>query len=161
MARRRSAARSSRGVRVTIPVRWGDMDALNHVNNTMYFRYFESTRIAYLQAMGVDLDRRCETTGPGLVSAHINFRRQVRYPATLIASANVTAIGNRSISFAHVLRNAADDEIVADGTAVCVWMDYEAEKALPIPDHLVKKIARIERKPDLKRREKSGHRTAS
>lgn len=139
------------GVLLPITVRWGDMDALGHVNNTLYFRYCESARIAYLDATGVWTHDQRGPEGPATVAANLNFRRQVVYPAELTVSARVVAIGERSYTFDHIVRDTADGQVVADGQAVCVWIHYAEGKALTLPDALLEAIARIERRPDLRR----------
>ena len=137
------------GMTLDIPVRWGDMDAFGHVNNIVYFQYCESARIAYLDALDLDACRQKPGDAPGLVAANLNFRKQVRYPAILRVTANVTAISRRSITFSYTLRDTADDSPVADGTSVAVWVDYELGQALAIPEPLRKGIARLEQNPKL------------
>lgn len=137
------------GMTIDIPVRWGDMDAFGHVNNIVYFQYCESARIAYFDALDLDACRQKPDDGPGLVTANLNFRKQVRYPATLRVTANVTAISRRSITFSYILRDTAGDSPVADGTSVAVWMDYELGQALAIPEPLRKGIAQLEQNPKL------------
>ncbi len=137
------------GMTIDIPVRWGDMDAFGHVNNIVYFQYCESARIAYFDALDLDTCRQKPSDGPGLVTANLNFRKQVRYPATLRVTANVTAISRRSITFSYTLRDSADDSPVADGTSVAVWVDYELGQALAIPEPLRRGIARLEQNPKL------------
>lgn len=137
------------GVTIDIPVRWGDMDALGHVNNIVYFQYCESARIAYFDALDLDACRKKPGDGPGLVAANLNFRKQVRYPATLRVTTNVTAISRRSITFSFVLRDKADGSPVADGTSVAVWVDYELSQALAIPELLRNGIAHLEQNPKL------------
>ena len=83
------------GVTIEIPIRWGDMDALGHVNNTVYFRYCESARIAYFDAVDLDAHKRKPTDGPGVVATNLNFRKQMRYPGAVTVTVNVTAVGGR------------------------------------------------------------------
>ncbi len=132
-----------------IPVRWGDMDAFGHVNNIVYFQYCESARIAYFDELDLDACRQKPDDGPGLVAANLSFRKQVRYPATLRVTANVTAISRRSITFSYMLCDKADGSPVADGTSVAVWVDYELGQALAIPEPLRNGIARLEQNPKL------------
>ena len=143
------------GIRMTIPVRWGDMDGLNHVNNTKLFQYCESARIAYFDAIRLDDHKQKPTDGPGLVTAALNFRKQMHYPGTVTVTANVTAVSERSFTFTYTIRDAADNAAVADGTSVAVWVDYEKSKAMRLPDALVDTMAVIENNPELRRRGKS------
>ncbi len=137
------------GMTIDIPVRWGDMDAFGHVNNIVYFQYCESARIAYFDVLDLAACRQKPDDGPGLVTANLNFRKQVRYPATLRVTANVTAISRRSITFSYILLDKTDDSPVADGTSVAVWVDYELGQALAIPEPLRRGIARLEQNPKL------------
>ena len=68
-------------VHLEIPVAWGDMDAFSHVNNTVYFRYLETTRIDWMYAVGCTPDPAGE--GPVIVNAFCNFYRQLTYPGDL------------------------------------------------------------------------------
>ena len=65
-----------------IPIRWGDMDAMGHVNNTVYFRYMEQARISWFEALGLQPDPLGE--GPVIVNAACTFARQLEYPGTVL-----------------------------------------------------------------------------
>ncbi|MCS4503568.1 hypothetical protein KBTX_00754 [wastewater metagenome] len=118
-----------------IPVRWGDMDALGHVNNTIYFRYFEQVRIEWLQQIGVGESVGGGTAlGPVVVNAFCEFRRAIVYPATL----NVRMFGDtpRRSSFdtRYEIRDAGDGGVVyATGSARVVWVDHHAGRAVAVP----------------------------
>jgi acyl-CoA thioester hydrolase len=137
------------GVTIDIPIRWGDLDALGHVNNIYFFQYCESARIAYFDAIGIDRFRRKPTDGPGMVSANLNFRRQLRYPGLVRVTANTTAIGDKSFTLHYTIRDASDNAIVADGDSVCLWVDYEIAKAMRLPDAFVARIAELEQNTTL------------
>lgn len=79
---------------LVIPIRWGDMDLMGHVNNTVYFRYFESVRLAWLFAIGAPPNPLGE--GPVIVNAFCNFRRQLEFPGDLIARHYVANPGRSS-----------------------------------------------------------------
>ena len=66
-----------------IPVRWGDMDAYGHVNNTVYFRFFEQARCEWIEHMGFRVSPE-EATGPVIINASCTFLAPVNYPATVI-----------------------------------------------------------------------------
>lgn len=144
-----SSEKSKTGVSITCPIRWGDMDALGHVNNIIFFQYCESARIAYFDALDINSLKRKPTDGPGMVAANLNFRRQLKYPGTVEVRANTTQIGERSFTLAYQIVDLADRAVAADGASVCLWVDYEAGKALRLPDELVSAIAQIEQRPEL------------
>src|SRR5262245_14878734 len=88
---------------VEIPVQWGDQDAFGHVNNAVYFRWFESARIAYLEAVKLGDRTAAGGLGPILAAIDCNYRRQVKYPDTIRVGARVTRIGRSSIGIEHKL----------------------------------------------------------
>lgn len=126
------------------------MDALGHVNNATFFQYCESGRIAYFDKIGLEQFQTKPTDGPGLVAANLNFRQQLRYPGTVRVTTRITSIRNRSFSLSLVLTDAATGEIAADGESVCVWVDYAAGKALPLPEAMIRRIEEIEGRTDLR-----------
>ena len=126
--------------RETLAVRWGDMDAMGHVNNAAFFTYCESARMSYFAAIEIDRWREDGRHGPAVVSASCNFRRQVHYPATLEVGARATEIGRKSFTLEYAIRQAGSDELVADGHSVVVWVDYSAGKAIPLPEALKERI---------------------
>lgn len=119
----------------TIPVRWGDMDALGHVNNTVYFRYAEQGRVEWLDALGVTV-RLDSEEGPVIVNAHCTFLRPITYPATIEVRTLVGKPGRTSIPTFFEMRGVADDILYAEGGAKMVWWNPRTGKALPLPAFL-------------------------
>lgn len=138
------------GVTVEQQIRWGDLDALGHVNNVVYFQFCESARIAYFEALELDRFKQRATDGPGMVSANLNFRRQLHYPGSVRVAAHVTRIGEKSYTLAYTITDLADGTLVADGDSVCVWVDYAAGKALPLPAEVIDRMIALEKKPALR-----------
>ena len=124
-------------------VRWGDMDAYGHVNNAAYFTYCESARMSYFERIGLD-DLRPPGQGPAVVQALCNFCRQVHHPAALEVGARTSKIGGKSFTLEYLIRHREDGQIVADGTSVVVWVDYQAGKALPLPTALLEHIEALD-----------------
>ena len=86
------------------PVQWGDQDLFGHVNNTVYFRWFESARIKFLELLGLaKLHDPKEEHGPILVHAGCNFRRQLEYPDTIKIGSRVARVGTTSFTLEHAL----------------------------------------------------------
>lgn len=119
----------------SVTVRWGDMDAMGHVNNAIYFQYLESARIGYFEMlMGwTGRDEGAGRQGPVVVSQTFNYRRQVYYPAELEVGVRCREIRNRSFVLEYGIFRKGTDELLGDGTSVAVWLDYDANKALAIP----------------------------
>jgi acyl-CoA thioester hydrolase len=119
-------------------IRWGDMDAMGHVNNTNYFRYIESARIAWLEQVGGLPDPRGE--GPVIVNASMSFLKQLTYPGEIEVRTFVAPPGRSSVEVSHEIRLLGADgepgELHAQGMAKVVWVDFKAGKSAPLPDAL-------------------------
>jgi acyl-CoA thioester hydrolase len=121
---------------MVIPVRWGDMDAMGHVNNTTYLRYFETARLEWLYSIGAPPDPT-RGSGPLIVNAFCNFIRQVSYPCDLLARHYVANPGRSSFdTFITLARTDEPSVICAEGGSMTVWSDYAAQKSAPLPDWL-------------------------
>jgi acyl-CoA thioester hydrolase len=119
----------------TLPIRWGDMDAMAHVNNTVYFRYMESVRIDWLHSLKATPD--AGGVGPVIVNAFCNFVRQLKYPGTVHARMYTASPGRSSFDTFTLLQRADEPGVLyAAGGATTVWLDYTANKTLPMPDWL-------------------------
>lgn len=123
-----------------IPIRWGDMDAMGHVNNTVYFRYIESARIAWLEQVGALPDPSISGEGPVIVNAQCSFLKQLTYPGEIEVTTFVGPPGRSSIEVTHEIRLVGPDgqagALHAEGGAKVVWIDFKAEKSRPLPDRL-------------------------
>ncbi len=133
---------STRPVRVTLPVQWGDQDALGHVNNVVYLRWFESGRIALLDSLGFVFGSPASGVYPVLASATVHFRRPVTFPATVEIASRVTRTGRTSLTVAHSVRVHGEDGDAADGTSVIVLFDPATGRPHPLPHQLVAAIQR-------------------
>jgi len=118
---------------MVIPIRWGDMDAMGHVNNTIYFRYFETVRIAWFDSIGCQPDPKGE--GPVIVNAFCNFIRQLEYPGEVIARHYVANPGRTSFdTYMTLERTDQPGVIFTEGGAKTVWVDFPKQKSTPLPD---------------------------
>lgn len=128
-----------------IEVRWGDMDAMGHVNNAAYFTYCESARIRYFEVVGLGTVDASSRYGPAVVTATCNFRAQVHYPASLEVAVRAVRLGTKSFELAYQIRRRDDsEETVADGSSVVVWVDYRAGRAAPVPADLADRIRTLD-----------------
>src|SRR5436309_7666081 len=96
------------------PVQWGDQDAYQHVNNTVYFRWFESARIEYTRRLGLADSMRTKRIGPILAAISCDYRRQINYPDTVHIGTRVTKIGRTSFVMEHALVSAAGRALAAE-----------------------------------------------
>jgi acyl-CoA thioester hydrolase len=116
-----------------IPIRWGDMDAMGHVNNTVYFRYMEQARISWFASL-VPENEAWKSTGIVIVNASCNYKRPITYPGTVEVKLHVGAPGGSSVPTFYELRVDADPVPYADGAAVVVFVNMTTQKPTPIPD---------------------------
>ena len=108
-------------------IQWGEMDAFNHLNNVVYYRYAESARIAYLQALGM-FDGSMVTM---LAHSSCQYLRPVTYPDTLLIGVRCQRLGTTSIVIEYAYYSCQQQVIVATAEAVIVRLDSSAENKLP------------------------------
>ncbi len=117
----------------TLPIRWGDMDAMGHVNNTLYFRYLEVVRIDWFRSLDCVPDPR--GSGPLIVNAFCNFHKQLEFPGDIVVKMYASDPGRSSFeSWATIERTDDPGVIYASGGATTVWVDFPAQKSVPMPD---------------------------
>ena len=125
---------------IDLPIRWGDMDAMGHVNNTVYFRYLEEARIRWFDTAGFRSDPRSE--GPVIVNAHCSFIRELRYPGVVRCRLYAGPAGRSSFDTFAVMSRTDDPETVyAEGGARVVWVDYRNRKSTPLSEVARRAIA--------------------
>jgi acyl-CoA thioester hydrolase len=125
---------------IGLPVQWGDQDAFGHVNNTVYFRWMESARIEYFRAAGLEDLMTNQGVGPILASIKCDYRRQLKYPDSLLVSSRVTDIGRTSIRMSHKLYSNLQAAVAAEGESVIVVFDYRSQRPVRVSDDLRAKI---------------------
>jgi len=118
-----------------MPIRWGDMDAMGHVNNTVYFRFMEQTRISWFNAL-VPEREAWHSTGIVIANASCNYKRAMTYPGVVEIRLYVGEPGGSSIPTFYELRVDDDPVPYADGAAVVVFIDMKSQKAKRIPDSI-------------------------
>jgi acyl-CoA thioester hydrolase len=114
-------------------IRWGDMDAMGHVNNTVYFRYLEIARIEWFAASGCPVNPQGE--GPLIVNAFCNFYRQLEYPGDVLVRMYASDPGRSSFECWNTIERADDPGVVyASGGATTVWVDFPKQKSVAMPE---------------------------
>ena len=129
-------------VAVPLEVRFKDIDCMGHVNNAVYFTYFENARIAYWKAVG--LDRLRGDVAYVLVRAECDFRSQATMDDRLVCHIRVGGFGARSFRFEYVLRDENSGRVVAEGKSVQAMYDYEKKEVRPVGESLKSAISRFE-----------------
>lgn len=118
---------------MVIPIRWGDMDAMNHVNNTTYFRYLETVRIEWMRSIGCPPDPRGE--GPVIVNAFCNFYKQLEYPGDVRMKMYVSDPARSTFESWGTMERTDDAGVIyAAGGATTIWVNFPAQKSAPLPD---------------------------
>lgn len=116
-----------------IPIRWGDMDAMGHVNNASYFRYLETVRIDWMHSIGCVPDPQGE--GPVIVNAFCNFYRQLEYPGEVLVKMYVSDPGRTTFESWGTMERADQPGVIcAAGGATTIWVDFPSQKAAALPD---------------------------
>jgi acyl-CoA thioester hydrolase len=129
---------------IEIPVAWGDMDALGHVNNIIYFRYFESARIAYMAKLGFMASIDQMEIGPILGSIQCKFKYPVTFPDTLSAGVRTIRIEEDRFVVEHCVVSHAAQRVAAEGEGVIVAYDYRAKKKAHLPAEIKHRIEKLE-----------------
>ena len=120
---------------MTIPIRWGDMDPMGHVNNASYFRYIETIRIDWMQSIGCRPDPM--GVGPVIVNAFCNFHKQLEYPGDVLLKMYTSDPRGSSFESWCTMERVDDPGVLyAAGGATTVWVDFQAQKSRPLPDWL-------------------------
>jgi len=117
-----------------IPIRWGDMDAYGHVNNTLYFRYMEQARCEWLAEQGYKVAP--EGHAPVIINAACTFFLPLTYPGTVEVRTHAGVPGRSSLDTYYELRIVGDERLYAEGSAKIVWTDTATGKSVAIPDAL-------------------------
>lgn len=123
-----------------IEIRWGDMDAYGHVNNTLFFRYFETARLHYFE----NLLQNNDIAMPTIVLAEMNcrFLRPLVYPATITVSCCVSKLGGSSFDLeSHIYK---DDKLCASSKATMVWVNPKTHRPEEIPSNIRQVISEHE-----------------
>jgi acyl-CoA thioester hydrolase len=124
-----------------MPIRWGDMDAMGHVNNAVYFRYLEQARIEWLSQ--IDCAPNPAGEGPVIINAHCTFLRQLKYPGEIEVRTYIGAIGRTSFESIQEIRRLDDMEtLAAQGGAKIVWVNFLLEKSSPLSDEIRHRLQR-------------------
>ncbi len=123
---------------------WGDMDAFQHINNTVYFRYFEDARITYFEKIKVIEYMQAHQIGPILASTSCNFRAPLAYPGTIQVAAMVKNIEKKSFVMQYKVYSEELSKIAAEGEGLIVYYDYRKGKSCEIPKQILSNLQRLE-----------------
>jgi acyl-CoA thioester hydrolase len=129
---------------IDIPVAWGEMDALRHVNNIVYFRYFESARIAYFEKLRFWEFMNQTGVGPILASIQCKFKIPLTYPDTVSVGTRVPSIDQDRFVMEYRALSHKSQAIAAEGEGVVVSYNYRESKKTPLPEEMKQRILTLE-----------------
>jgi acyl-CoA thioester hydrolase len=123
-----------------VPVQWGDQDAFGHVNNTVALRWFETSRIAYLEDADLGHFMTGEGLGPVVVSITSNYRRQLVYPDTVRIGTRIAEMGRAKMTLAHVVYSDNLEAVAVDGQTVIVFFDFSSGRPTRMPEEVRERL---------------------
>jgi len=129
---------------ITQAVIWGDMDSYQHVNNVVYFRYFENARLEYIRRTGWFEIEQATGVGPILHSTQARFRRALTYPDTIHIGARLREMKDDRFTIEHRIVSDALGEIATEGWGLVVAFHYESGEKRPLPAELQAGIQALE-----------------
>ena len=129
---------------IDIPVAWGEMDALRHVNNIVYFRYFESARIAYFEKLRFWEFMNQTGVGPILASIKCKFKIPLTYPETVSVGTRIPSIEQDRFVMEYRAVSHKSQAIAAEGEGVVVSYNYRESKKTPLPEEMKQRILTLE-----------------
>ncbi len=140
----REAFKQKFPVLTNLPVQWGDMDAFGHVNNTMYFRYFETARLAYFNAVGVMDDIQKSQLGPILAETACQFKRALVFPDQITVGASVVEKHEFGFLMHYGIYSEQQQTVTTLGSGRIVMIDYNNGQKVKPSDKLLQLIDEIE-----------------
>jgi YbgC/YbaW family acyl-CoA thioester hydrolase len=130
---RQAELRPGELIRVPLSVRWRDLDAFNHVNNSKYLSYLEEARLRWMLAMpGMGMD---DNVAPVVAASNLNYRRPIEWPGDVVIELFVERIGGSSLTIGHRIVDSKDGgTLYCDGNVVMVWIDRNSGRSAPLPE---------------------------
>lgn len=126
-------------------VEWADMDAFGHVNNTIYFRYFERVRIALLEECHYREFMLENHTGPILASTQCRFKAPMTYPDTCLIGTSISKLEEDRLLMSYAIYSHKLGRVTAEGDGLLVYYDYEKSEKTKIPDGLRQRLLKFMR----------------
>ena len=132
-------------VSTEIKVNWGDMDALGHVNHSVFAKWMETVRMMYFSEIGMMNLHDDSNIGPILARIEIDYKLPIVFPDVVTVSTSVSRIGNSSFDMRYKIESLSNNgKSAAIGSVVCVVLDYSSGMPHKIPPKLRESIARLE-----------------
>jgi acyl-CoA thioester hydrolase len=132
-------------VKLSLRIDWSELDIFGHVNNVAYLKYVQASRVNYWEKIGLMKMYEELKLGPMLASTSCRFRKPLFYPGNIVVETRIIFIGNTSFGISHRI---IDDkgEIAAEAEDVIVMFDFNADRKIPFPEELRKRVEKLERR---------------
>ena len=126
------------------PIAWGQMDAFRHLNNTAYFRFFESGRIAYFERLNLLEYMEATGVGPILAATNCRFKIPLTYPDTVSIGTRVPEVQDDRFTMEYYVVSHKHQKVAAEGSGLIVCFNYKENKKTAVPAELKKRIEELE-----------------
>ena len=137
-------------IKTEIPVLWGDVDSFGHVNNIIYLKWCETSRVELFRKMydvkTLDTEniQLGSGVGPILANFNCNYRTPIKYPDVIYIKTRISHIGNTSYGIEHKMYSKNNDEkIVFDGSSVIVMVNYKNETKFKLDSEMKKTLEKF------------------
>ncbi len=131
-------------VETRVQVRWGDMDALRHVNNSRYLTYCEMANFEWFARVAPGQELLDVPAYPVLARAECDFLASITYPATLQVLTRALRVGHTSLCLEHLIRDASSGRAHALARLTLVFIDRETHRKSPVPQDIREKICALD-----------------
>ena len=123
---------------------WGDMDALNHINNVNYFRYFENARLKYFESIGVIEEMEKTKVGPILGATECKYLLPLAYPDTITVGVIVSQIREKRLTMQFAIYSQKLEKIAAEGSAEIIFVDFATGRSILISETILAAIKNLQ-----------------
>jgi acyl-CoA thioester hydrolase len=123
---------------------WGDMDSYRHVNNVVYFRYFENARLEYFRRLDWPAFEAETGIGPILAATQARFRRALTYPDTIAIGVRLGTLGEDRFTLEHRIVSAQLHEVATEGQGTVMAFHYGRGAKVGLPEELRRRISELE-----------------
>lgn len=132
-------------VEIEIPIAWGEMDAFKHLNNVHYFRYFESSRVVYVEQVGFLESMQEIGVGPILAETSCKYKFPLEYPDRVSVGTKLLELSEDRFLLKHRIWSLTHERVAAEGEALVVSYNYKRGEKAPVPESVRERILEIEK----------------
>jgi len=131
-------------IRTDIQVAWGEMDALQHVNNSVYFKYFETARLDFFNQINLLVELNTTGIGPVLSETNARFKRPVTFPDTLVIGVKISDIHQDRFVMHYTVFSKAQQAVTTIGWAKVVMFNFNTRQKAKLTPELLSALLQYE-----------------